>query len=73
MSVPPEPRVIATGDTLTLLHHVYRIDYPNGTSEEVIPAQCKRDAEGEMEWVMRRARVEWKRRQQARRGVQINR
>jgi hypothetical protein len=50
---------------LTLLHRVYRVRYPDGTTEEVIPAQCKRNAGDEMEWVMRLARRTWAKRRQA--------
>lgn len=54
-----------TGHTLTPLHRVYRVRYPDGTTEEVIPAQCKREAGDEMEWVMRLARAKWARRRRA--------
>jgi hypothetical protein len=54
--------VTDTGHTLTLLHRVYRIEYPDGSSEEVIPAQCKRDAPAELAWVMKRARATWRKR-----------
>ena len=56
------PTVVATGNTVTLLHHEYRIEYPDGTTEELIPAACKRDAVDEYAWVMRRAQAEWRRR-----------
>ncbi len=59
-----EPRVVDTGHTLTLLHRVYRVDYPDGTTEEVIPVQCKRDAGDELAWVLERARRRWQERQQ---------
>ncbi len=59
-------RVVATGHTVTLLHNVYRIEFPDGTSEDVIPVQCKRDAGDEMEWVLRRARATWRKRQRGR-------
>lgn len=55
--------VYATGHTVTLLHRLYEIRYPDGTTEDVIPVQCKRDAGDEMEWVMRRARAMWRKRQ----------
>ena len=56
-------RVIATGNTVTLLHHVYRIEYPDGSSEEVIPAACKREPGDELRWVLRRAKATWRKRQ----------
>ena len=55
--------VVSTGHTVTLLHTVYRVHYPDGTVEEVIPVQCKRDAGDEMEWLLRRARATWRKRQ----------
>ena len=60
------PTVRATGDTVTLIHRVYMVTYPDGTTEEVMPAQCKRAAGDEMAWVVRRARAEWRRRQRER-------
>lgn len=57
-----EPRVVDTGHTLTLLHRVYRVEYPDGSTEEVIPAQCKREAGDEYSWVLRRARATWRQR-----------
>lgn len=58
-----EPIVTDTGHTISLLHHIYAVKYPDGTSEEVIPVQCKRDASDELQWVLRRARATWKARQ----------
>lgn len=60
-----EPRVVDTGHTLTLLHRVYRAEYPDGTTEDIIPVQCKRDAGEELRWVLRRARARWARRRHA--------
>ncbi len=57
-----EPRVVDTGHTLTLLHRVYRVEYPDGSTEEVIPVQCKRTASDELQWVLRRARATWAKR-----------
>ena len=56
--------VVDTGHTLLLLHRVYRIEYPDGTTEEVIPAQCARNVGDELQWVLRRARRKWQERQQ---------
>jgi hypothetical protein len=60
-----EPIVTATGDTVSLLHNIYLVVYPDGTTEELVPVQCKREAADEMEWVLRRARATWKRRQRS--------
>lgn len=57
--------MVATGNTVTLLHNVYRIDYPDGTSEDVIPVQCKRDASDELAWVLQRAHRTWAKRRRA--------
>lgn len=58
-----EPTVVDTGCTVTLLHRVYLVRYPDGTTEDLIPVQCKRTSEDERAWVLARARATWRRRQ----------
>jgi hypothetical protein len=58
-----DPIVTDTGCTVTLLHRVYLVRYPDGTTEDLIPVQCKRTSEDERAWVLARARATWRRRQ----------
>ena len=67
--VQGEPIVTDTGHTLSLLHRVYCVEYPDGSTEEVIPVQCKRDPGDERAWVLRRARATWAKRITATTGV----
>ncbi len=55
-------RVIDTGHTITLIHHVYIVHYPDGSTEEIIPASCVRNPGDEAAWVLQRARDNWARR-----------
>lgn len=57
-----EPTVVDTGHTVSLLHRVYAVTYPDGTTEELIPVQCKRTSEDERAWVLARARATWRQR-----------
>jgi hypothetical protein len=57
-----EPIVTDTGCTVTLLHRVYHVLYPDGTTEELIPVNCKREASDEYIWVLRRAKRTWAKR-----------
>jgi len=59
VDLPNEPVVVATGDTVTLVHTVYTVLFPDGSVETLIPAQCKRDAGDELAWAYRWAHAEW--------------
>ena len=61
-----EPTVVDTGHTVSLIHRIYAVTYPDGATEEIIPAQCARDAGDELAWVRRRAGAKWRRRQRER-------
>lgn len=64
------PTVVDTGHTVSLLHRIYKVEYPDGTTEELIPVQCKRTAGDELAWVLARARATWRQRITAQRGEQ---
>jgi len=54
-----EPVVTATGNTVTLVHSEYRVLFPDGSEETLIPAQCKRESCDELAWAYRWARATW--------------
>lgn len=56
------PSVIDTGHTVSLLHRLYEIRYPDGTTEEVFVAECHGTPSQNCERVKRRARATWAKR-----------
>ena len=59
------PRVVDTGHTVSVLHRLYEIRYPDGTTEEMFLAECAGGtSQANLERAKRRARRRWQERQQ---------
>lgn len=59
------PRVIDTGHTVSLLHRLYDVTFPDGTTEEMFIIECNGDTPEELDGrANRRARQRWQQRRQ---------
>lgn len=62
------PRVVDTGHTVSVLHHVFEAQMPDGQTEDVLVPECATTAELYAE-AKRLARQRWQERQQSTRAT----